>query len=46
MRVLFSLLSYIGVFALGAFLLAFFLMLAGAIAELVYKVNFNYFNQL
>jgi hypothetical protein len=37
MRALFSLLSHIGVFAIGAFLISFALMLAGAVAELVYK---------
>jgi hypothetical protein len=37
MRALLFLLEKLGVFCLAAFLLAFFLMLAGAIAELVYK---------
>ncbi len=46
MRALFSLLSHVGVFAIGAFLISFALLLAGAVAQLVYKINLQYFNQL
>jgi hypothetical protein len=37
MRLLISILSHVGVFALSAFLISFALVLAGALAELVYK---------
>lgn len=46
MRTIFFLLEKLGVFALAAFFLAFGLLLAGAIAELVYKLNLNYFERL
>jgi hypothetical protein len=39
MRALFSLLSHIGVFAVGAFLISFALLIAGVIAELIYKLG-------
>jgi hypothetical protein len=37
MKPLLSILSHIGAFALAAFLISFALVLAGALAELVYK---------
>jgi hypothetical protein len=37
MKHLISILSHIGAFALAAFLVSFALVLAGALAELVYK---------
>jgi hypothetical protein len=37
MKPLISILSHVGTFALAAFLLSFALLLAGALAELVYK---------
>jgi hypothetical protein len=37
MRPLLSILSHIGTFAVAAFLISFALLLAGALAELVYK---------
>jgi hypothetical protein len=37
MRLLISILSHVGTFALAAFLISFALLLAGALAELVYK---------
>jgi hypothetical protein len=46
MRTLLFILEKLGVFCLAAFLLAFFLMLAGAVAQLVYKLNLEYFHQL
>jgi hypothetical protein len=39
MRSLLSILSHIGVFALSAFLISFALLLAGALAELIYKLG-------
>lgn len=39
MKTLSLILSHIGTFALGAFLLSFALVLAGALAELVYKLG-------
>jgi hypothetical protein len=37
MRPLISILSQVGTFALAAFLLSFALLIAGALAELIYK---------
>jgi hypothetical protein len=37
MRPFLSILSHLGAFALAAFLLSFALLLAGALAELIYK---------
>jgi hypothetical protein len=46
MRTLLFILEKLGIALFAAFLLAFFLMLAGAVAELVYKLNLQYFDQL
>jgi hypothetical protein len=37
MKSLYFILSYVGTFALAAFLISFALVLAGALAELIYK---------
>lgn len=39
MKSLSLILSHVGTFALGAFLLSFALVLAGVIAELIYKLG-------
>jgi hypothetical protein len=39
MRHLLSILSHVGAFAVAAFLISFALVLAGALAELVYKLG-------
>jgi len=39
MRPLISILSHIGAFAVAAFLISFALLLAGALAELIYKLG-------
>jgi hypothetical protein len=39
MRSLISILSHLGTFAVAAFLISFALVLAGALAELVYKLG-------
>jgi hypothetical protein len=39
MKHLISILSHLGTFAVAAFLLSFALVLAGALAELVYKLG-------
>lgn len=39
MKNLSLILSHVGIFAVGAFLLSFALVLAGALAELIYKLG-------
>jgi hypothetical protein len=39
MKPLLSILSHVGTFAVAAFLISFALLLAGALAELVYKLG-------
>ena len=39
MKPLLSILSHVGTFAVAAFLISFALLLAGALAELIYKLG-------